>query len=263
MGLVRAALALLAAGAAATASAACSRDIAVGISDLGYGAYFQKGQWRGIVPEMMAELSLRSGCLLRLKPRPRARVLLEWEQGQLDVITSTMQGDDRDRIGHFMPYAVTEPDLVVIGPNVPTTLDELRRRPELKVGIVRGVRLGRVLNGAVTEMLASRRAEYSPDFDNIAAKLSAGRLQAALIPSVIHAKMRRDNMLPVNAVTVHLPEVPSEPIGLYVNRNVPPQDVQLLQRHLDAMRREGWVKAAYARQVGEAEAKRLFRNEAR
>ena len=40
------------------------------------------------------------------------------------------------------------------------------------------------------------------------------------------------------------------------------EDVQLLQRHLEAMRREGWVLANYGRYVGEAEAKRLFRTEA-
>ncbi|MDR7331292.1 hypothetical protein [Roseateles asaccharophilus] len=38
---------------------------------------------------------------------------------------------------------------------------------------------------------------------------------------------------------------------------------QILQRHLDALRREGWVQATYARHVGEAEVLRLFRSEAR
>lgn len=263
MRLARAALALLLALAGAGAQAICARDLHVGISDLGYGAFLQDGQWRGIVPEMMAELTLRTGCRLKLAPRPRARVLLEFEQGELDIITSTMQGDDRDRIGHFMPYAYTESDLIVVSTSPPRSLDELRRRPELKVGVVRGVRLGKVLNDAVAAMLETRQAEYSPDFDNIAAKLSAGRLQAALIPSVIHSKMRHDGVMPARAVTVNLPEAPSEPIGLYVRKSVPPAEVQLLQRHLDAMRREGWVVAAYARRVGEAEAKRLFRNEAR
>lgn len=255
------AVALLLVLASAGARAGCTRELSVGISDLGFSAYLQRGEWRGITPELMAELARRSGCRLTLSPRPRARVVHEFEQGQLDVITSSMQAPERDRVGHFLPYAHTELDLIVIGETVPRSLGELRQRPDLKLGVVRGVRLGRVLGAVVDGMLASRQAEYSPDFDNLAAKIGAGRvLQAALIPSTIHAKMRRDGQLPSRAVAVDLPEAAAEPIGLYLNRrNVTADDVQLLQRHL---RREGWIQATYARHVGEAEARRLFRNEA-
>lgn len=259
----RPALALLMGLAAAGAQANCARELSVGISDLGFGAYLQDGQWQGMAPDLIAELARRSGCKLKLSPRPRARVLLEFEQGQLDIITSAMQAPERDRLGHFLPYAFAELDLVFVGDAPPRTLDELRQRPDLKLGTVRGVRLGK-LKGAVDRMFASRQAEYSPDFDNLVAKLAAGRLQAAIIPSVIHAKMRRDGVLPARAVTVDLVEGPPEVVGLYLNRaNVATEDVQLLQRHVEAMRREGWVQASYARYVGEAEMKRLFRSEAR
>lgn len=256
------ALALLLALAASGVQANCSREFSVGISDLGFGAYQQDGQWQGMAPDLMAELARRSGCRLKLTPRPRARVLLEFEQGQLDIVTSAMQAPDRDKMGHFLPYAYAELDLVFVGDTLPHSLDELRQRPELKLGIVRGVRVGR-LKDAVDAMLASRQAEYSPDFDNLAAKLAAGRLQAAIIPSVIHAKMRRDGQLPAKAVTIDLPEGPPEVIGLYLNRaNIPAEDVQQLQRGLDAMRREAWVQQMYVRYVGEAEMRRLFRSEA-
>ena len=262
--MTRAAIALLLALAAPGAQAACSRELNVGISDLGYAAYLQDGQWRGVAPELIAELAQRSGCRLKLSPRPRARVLLEFEQGQLDVITSSMRAPDRDRAGHYLPYGYTELDLIVVGDAIPRTLDGLRQRGDLKLGIVRGVRLGQVLGDIVDGMLASRQAEYSPDFDNLAAKLNAGRLQAAIIPSVIHIKMHRDGALPAQAIAVDLPEAPTELIGLYLNRkNTTADDVQLLQRHLETMRREGWVQGTYARHVGEAEARRLFRNQAR
>ena len=255
---------LLLALASAGAQAGCAREFSVGISELGYSAYLQGGQWQGIAPELVAELARRSGCRLKLSPRPRARVVHEFEQGQLDVITSSIQAPDRDRVGHFLPYAYTELDLIVIGDTTPRGLDELRQRHDIKLGVVRGVRLGSGLSAAVDAMLASRQAEYSPDFDNLVAKLGAGRVQAALIPNAIHAKMRRDGRLPAQAVTIDLPEAPAEVIGLYLNRsNFSAEDVRLLQRHLDALRREGWVQAAYARHLGEAEAQRLFRNAAR
>jgi polar amino acid transport system substrate-binding protein len=256
------ALALLLAAVALNTQAGCSRELSVGISELGFGAYQQDGQWLGIAPDLIAELARRSGCRLKLAARPRARVLLEFEQGQLDIVTSAMQAPDRDRVGHFLPYAYAELDLVFIGEAPPRTLEELHQRPELKLGIVRGVRVGH-MKEAVDAMLASRQAEYSPDFDNLVAKLLAGRLQAAIIPNVIHAKMRRDGQLPARAVTVDLPEGQPEAIGLYLNRaNIPADDVQQLQRSLDGMRREGWVQQMYTRYVGEAEMRRLFRSEA-
>jgi len=259
-----AAASLLLALAAAGAQAVCSREFSVGVSDLGYSAYLQDGRWQGIVPELAAEMEQRSGCRLKLSPRPRARVLLEFEQGQIDIVTSSMQTAERDRVGHFLPYAYTELDLIVLGDTVPRNFDELRQRHDLKLGVVRGVRLGIVLDAAVNDMLARKQAEYSPDFDNLVAKLGAGRVQAALIPSVIHTKLRRDGRLPPQAVTVDLPEAPVEPIGLYLNRsNFNADDLRQLQLHLDALRREGWVQAAYARHAGEAEARRLFRAEAR
>lgn len=249
--------------AASAPHAACTREFNVGFSEAGFGAYMQDGQWQGTIPDLIAELARRSGCRITLNPRPRARVLLEFEQGQLDIITSSMQAPERDRIGHFLPYGYAELDLVFLGDSPPRNLDEFRKRPELRLGTVRGVRLGH-LKEAVDAMLASRQAEYSADFDNLAVKLTAGRLQAVILPSGVHAKMRRDGQLPAKAVAIDLPEGPPEVIGLYLNRaNVPLPDVQLLRKHLDAMRREGWVQADYARHVGEAEAKRLFRTEAR
>ncbi|MBI3346150.1 MAG: transporter substrate-binding domain-containing protein [Burkholderiales bacterium] len=259
----RPAAALLLALASAAASAACSREFSVGISELGYGAYQQGGQWQGIVPQLIAELSRRSGCQLKLTARPRARVVQEFEQGQLDMMTSSLQVPERDRIAYFLPYSFTEIDLIVAGDAVPRTLDDWRLRPDLKLGMVRGIRLSHRLNGIVEGMLASRQAELSPDYENLASKLAAGRVQAALIPSVIHIKLRRDGQLPAQAVMVDLAEATTDPLGLYLNRSAATaDDVRQLRQQLDAMRREGWVQVLYARYVGEAEAKRLFRTEA-
>ncbi len=259
----RSAVALLMALAAAGAQAGCSRELQVGVSELGYGAYQRDGQWLGIVPDLIGELSQRSGCRLKIVGRPRARVLLEFEQGQLDIITSVMRAPDRERLGQFLAYAYAEQDLIVVGEPVPHTLDELRRMPDLKLGVVRGVRLSPRLDDQINAMLASRQAEYSPDFENLAAKLNAGRVRAALVPSVIHVKQRQDGVLPAQITIVDLPESQPEPIGIYVNRqHVGDDDLQLLARHLEMLRRDGRVVAIYQRHVGEAETRRLFRSEA-
>lgn len=258
------AIGLLLALAAAGAQASCSRELSVGISDLGYSAFLRDGQIQGVVPDLLDELARRSGCKLTLRYAPRARVLLDFEHGSIDVLTSAMRAADRDRVGHFLPYAFTELDLIVASERGPRSLEAFVGRPDLKLGIVRGVRVGEVLEERIAPLLASRQAEYSPDFNNLAAKLTAGRIQAAIIPNMIHAKLKRDGALPAHSIVVDLPEAGTEPIGLYLNRTtVTEDDVQLLQAQITLLRREGWIQQLYARYVGEAEARRLFRTEAR
>jgi len=258
-----AAAALLALAASQAATAACSRELQVGVSDLGYSAFLRDGRIQGVVPDLLDELARRSGCKLTMRYMPRARVQLEFEQGGIDMLTSAMRAADRDRVGHFLPYAYTELDLVAATAQVPQSLKALAAKPELKLGIVRGVRLGEALEARVAPLLASRQAEYSPDFNNLAAKLVAGRVQAGIFPNMIHARLRREGQLPAGAVVVDLPEAGTEPIGLYLHRaNVLEEDVRQLQAQLALLRREGWLQQLYARYVGEAEARRLFRNEA-
>ncbi|HEY8876368.1 MAG TPA: transporter substrate-binding domain-containing protein [Roseateles sp.] len=264
MALRRLALALLAFAVAQAAVAGCSRELQVGVSDLGYSAFQRDGRIQGVVPDLLDELARRSGCKLTMRYMPRARVLLDFEHGEIDMLTSAMRAADRDRLGHFLPYAFTELDLIAASPQAPQSLKAFASRPGLKLGLVRGVRLGEALEEQVAPLLASRQAEYSPDFNNLAAKLVAGRIQAAIIPNMIHAKLSREGGLPAQAVVVDLPEAGTEPIGFYLNRaTVSDDDVQQLQAQIALLRREGWIQQLYARYVGEAEAKRLFRSEAR
>lgn len=256
--------ALLLALAASAADAACSRALSVGVSDLGYSAFLRDERVQGIVPDLMAELERRSDCRLLLRWAPRARVLVDFERGELDLLTSARRSPERDRSGHFLPYAYTRLDLVAASPQAPQSLQAFGGRPGDKLGIVRGVRMGEAMEELVAGLLATRQAEYSPDFANLAAKLAAGRIQGAIIPNVIHLKLRRDGLLPAPSVIIELPEDSPDTIGLYVSRALVPQaDVQELQRHLEQLRREGWIEQLYARYIGSAEARRLFRSEAR
>jgi polar amino acid transport system substrate-binding protein len=249
---------LLLALASAGAQAACAREFSVGLAEPGSGAVQQDG----LVPELFAELARRSGCHFKLMPLPRAREMLDFKQSRLDIITSVAQTPERDRSGRFVPYTYGDLDVVVIGGGV-RSLEELSQRPELKLDTVRDLRLGRLQN-TVDAMLATRQAEYSPNFENLFAKLAAGRLQAAVLPSVIYARMHLDGQLPANAVRLNLPDGPPDVVGLYLSRaNIAAGDAKLLRHHLDALRREGWVRASYVRYIGEAETKRLFRAEAR
>lgn len=259
----RPALVLLAL-AAGQAAAGCSRELRVGVSDLGYSAFQRDGRIQGVAPDLLDELARRSGCKLTMHYASRARVMLDFENGELDMLTSAIRTPERDRIGHFVPYANTRLDLVVASAKGPRSLAALGEHADFKLGVVRGTRLGDALEAQITPLQVSHQVEYSPDYNNLAAKLVAGRIQAAIFPSLIHIRLGREGGLPPRSLVVELPDVALEAVGVYLNRgNVTDEDVQQLQAQIAQLRREGWIQQLYARYVGDTEARRLFKTEAR
>ncbi|RTL46837.1 MAG: transporter substrate-binding domain-containing protein [Burkholderiales bacterium] len=254
-------LALAVGSLAASAQQQCGRPLRVAVSDLGLGAYQEQGQWRGIIPELIQELQSRSGCALVLVFMPRARALLEFDRGEIDVITSMLQTPERDRIGSFLPYGFTKHDLL-IAPDAAdgiASLADVVRRPELTLGVVRGIRTNSRIDAQVEQLLVIRRAEYSADYTSLSAKLTARRVQAAMMPNALHVKLRRDGQIPADTVILDVPEARPQPLGLYVNRStVAPAMTQQMARPLSAMVKDGWVRRTYVRHLGEAETRRMY-----
>jgi polar amino acid transport system substrate-binding protein len=244
----------------AVAQAVCMRPIKVAVSDLGVGSYLEQGQVRGLIPDIVNELQARTGCPFQLVFLPRARALVDFDRGGVDIITSMLRTPERDRIGAYLPYGYTKHDLLVV-PEAAAGLRGLAdivRRPELTLGVVRGIRTNSRIDARLEQLLAIRRAEYSADFANLAAKLAARRVQVALMPNAVHVKMRRDGTLPADLVIVDDPEARPQVLGLYVNRQaVPARTVTLLEKRLANMVKTGWVRQCYVQHFGEAETRRM------
>lgn len=239
----------------------CGRPLRVAVSDLGLGAYQEQGQLRGIIPDLIQELQSRSGCALLLVSMPRARALLEFERGEVDIITSVLQTPERDRIARFLPYGYTKHDLLIT-PDVAegiTSLADVVRRPELTLGVVRGIRTNSRIDAQVEQLLVIRRAEYSADYTSLSAKLSARRVQAAMMPNALHVKLRRDGQIPADTVIVDVPEARPQPLGLYLHRGtVTAAMAAQMARPLSAMVQDGWMRRTYVRYLGEAETRRMY-----
>lgn len=245
----------------ALAQGRCGRPLMVAVSDLGLGAYQEQGQWRGIIPELVKELQARSGCALLLVMLPRARALVDFDRGDVDIITSMLRTPERDRVGAYLPYGYTKHDLLVL-PEYASGIDSLAdvvRRPELTVGVVRGIRTNSRIDAQVEQLLVIRRAEYSSDYNGLSAKLSARRVQAAIMPNALHVKLRRDGLVPADVALVDVPEARPQQLGLYVNRStVTGPMVQQLQQPLAEMVASGWMRQLYVRHMGEAETRRMY-----
>lgn len=254
-------LLLLTLALAGPAAAQCTKPVQVALSDLGFGAYEDQGQIVGLLPDMLRELERRSGCTLVFEMRPRARAVVEFLRGELGLLVAALKTPDRDLVGQFIPYGYTEMDLV-LREDVPAGIDSFgafERQPELHLGVVRGITLGPALNARLDQLMAARRAEFSPDFHNVVSKLRAGRIHAAIIPFNIHAKLLADGELGSGSRIVDLPEASTEVLGIYLHRTViGAADRAVLQRHLQDMVREGWVQRLYARYFGETKIRNVF-----
>lgn len=255
------ALALALGCSAPLAQQHCGRPLRVAVSDLGLGSYLEQGQPRGIIPELIQELQRRSGCALMLVFMPRARALVEFDRGEVDIITSMMRTDERDKLGSYLPYGYTKHDLLVAPESAQglNSLSDLIRRPELTLGVVRGIRTNSRIDAQLEQLLVIRRAEYSSDYNGLSAKLTARRVQAAIMPNALHLKLRRDGLLPADTVVIDVPEARPQQLGLYVNRaRVSAAMVSQMARPLAAMVDSGWVRQTYVRHLGEAETRRMY-----
>lgn len=245
----------------AQAGAHCAQPLKVAVSDLGLGSYVEQGQVRGVIPELVQELQARSGCRLALVQLPRARALLEFDRGEIDIVTSMLRTPERDQLGAYLPYGYTKHDLLVLPEAAAgiSSLADLIRRPEMRLGVVRGIRTNSRIDTHVEQLLFIRRAEYSPDYANLSAKLSARRLQAVMMPNALYIKLLRDGALPPDIVVIDEPEARPQMLGLYVNRKtVPAAAIADLDGKLAQMVRSGWVRQAYVRHFGEAETRRMY-----
>jgi polar amino acid transport system substrate-binding protein len=255
---------LLAGSTALTGRAAagsCGRPLLVGVSPLGWGVFEANGKLQGIVPDLVERLSQRSGCRLELSLRPRARVMLDFQNAEIDLVTSALRTADRDAVGDYLPYAFSGFDLLA-HPSVPTQIASvaaLETDGNQRLGLVRGIQLTPRLMAAVERLVSQGRVEWASDFHNLAARLTAERFGSGIFPTVIHGKLKQDGLLPASFRSIELPDSPPQPIGLYLQR----KRMNETQRKqvLDALRelvRDGELPRIYARYLGEAATQRLF-----
>lgn len=253
------ALPLLAASGARAADPVCTRPLKVGVSSLGYSTFKRDGRLQGILPELLALLTQRSGCALQLEFRPRARVLLEFGQGRLDLVTATQRTQERDQLGHYVPYAYTEFDLVLRADAGLDSLAALLARPQMSLAVVRGIVMPPALQDLAQRLQSQGRLEQAPDYENLAERMRAGRVLAALVPTTVHAKLLADGLFGGPVFNVDLEESEPIEIGFYFSlTTLSAAEREHLELHLRRLVREGEVRRLYARYLGEGLTERLF-----
>ncbi|MFN4117156.1 MAG: substrate-binding periplasmic protein [Inhella sp.] len=241
--------------------ASCKRPLIAGVSPLGYAVFEAEGALRGFAVDIVRRVGQGVNCKIALSLRPRARVMLDFQRGELDLVTSSLRNPERDLVGDFEPYAYSGYELIV-HPSIAERLQrigEVEAMTRISLGLVRGVQLPGPVGPLVERLAVARRIEWAVDFQNLAARMAAGRVLVGVFPTAIHTKLLQDGELPANLIVRPLPESPPQPVGMYLNR----QRLTVAQRERlrTALRRlvhSGEVQRIYTRYLGAEATQRMF-----
>jgi polar amino acid transport system substrate-binding protein len=234
--------------------AGCSRPISVPVSPYGYSVIVKDGQISGIIPDVLAILSARTGCKFALTEVPRKRAEMMFEQGQSDVLTLAVRTEGRDQHGVFITMLRARPTLISLSAErAPVaSIKDLIARHALRVVLVRGFDYGpayRELERALTEQ---KRLLLVRDPHEAARMLQAGIADMTILPTIAaFGEIQNDPKLQDMLARLHieaLEELSWIDGGIYLSRHaLPAADRALLEHALGKMAKSDLMWAAYAR----------------
>ena len=249
-----AAVALLVLGSAPSAMAACSRPIQAPAAPIGLSVIVKGSEVSGAFPEFLAAVGRKTGCRFVFPVVPRARLEVMFENGQADLIMASVQSDQRDRHGSFIPLVSSRVTLVSLDskrPPVSSMADILNRR-ELSLVLVRGYDYGFAYRGLLDALGAEGRVRFEKDPLGVARALKGGIADATIMPpTALIGAVQGDPRVAdiVSRIRVEpLDELSWSKGGLYLSAtSLPPRDRALLEQAFADAARQGLLFQAYQR----------------
>jgi polar amino acid transport system substrate-binding protein len=252
--LLAAALALAAgaclAGPPAPASAAsqaapgldCTRPLTLGLHE--HGLLYTSRTGEGIDKDIADEMARRSGCKLTLTVMPRARIWQLVESGALDFTLSGIADAQREQFASFAWYEANRYYLLVRKDADVRTVADFKRRPGLKLGVIRGFRYSASANALADALDDDQRLTYATALEPLYDILQDNRIQAMIIepfdyPAIDTAQWR--------ALTTVLEfDDPAVMHGLVISkRSLAPAQREAWRELIRAMRADGTVRRIF------------------
>ncbi len=162
--------------------AGCSRPMVVAISPLSvYMEVDLNERIKGIIPDLLHELSKKTGCQFVYEVMPRVRALKMFESGQIDLIAAS-RTVKRDAVGDYVFVMAEQPILITLKESVSKdmAMDALMQG-KLRVNVVRGFDLGPAYLELLAELRKKNQLEDVIDTDTIANKMLEKRCDATVI----------------------------------------------------------------------------------
>jgi polar amino acid transport system substrate-binding protein len=227
--------------------------------------YFEgdSGQWMGIDKDVVDELARRTGCKLEQTLDSRVRIWAQLAAGTLDMTASGIPTPEREKLAHFLIYLSTRNYLLVERtlPAAARTLAGFLANPEYRVAVVKSFKHGAAYDAWLDQLREQNRVDEVGDQEAVFNLLINGRVHAMLALPTTYTPFLRQAAMAERFAVLDL-AANSKPIvaGLVVSRaRVPEHAVQLLEKHLLAMRRDGTLVRIYRRYLDAQVARALVR----
>lgn len=160
----------------------CDRPIHLAYYE--FGALFHAGV--GIDPDVIEELSRRTGCVFDTEIKPRGQIWQELEAGTVDMTNSGIRTEARRKFAYFIPYlgwknvVVTELSIAAMT----SSFDEVLANPDWRIGVVKGYVHGPYYDFRLRIAAAEGRVIPYPDQDSIYQALKTGEVQVIISPAI-------------------------------------------------------------------------------
>lgn len=236
------------------ATAACTRPVQAPASPIGLSVIVKGDTVSGAFPEFLNAVGRKAGCEFVYPVVPRARLEAMFENGQADVIMASVQSEQRDRFGQFIPLVSSRVTLVSLDSKREpvTNMAGLLNRRGMTLVLVRGYDYGFAYRGLVEALSAEGRVRYEKDPVGVGRALKAGIADATIMPpTALIGAVQSDPRVAdiVDRIRVEpLEELEWSKGGIYLSRgSLPPGDRALLEQALTEAGRQGLLYRAYQR----------------
>lgn len=250
-------LALVLAGLAAPAWAQELRCPAhpIRYSHYEFGLLYSADQG-GIDEDIRQELEKRSGCAFEVSLRPRARIWLELERGDIDMAGSGVQTAERDRYAWFAHY-VLEDNQVLLMPSVPATVrsfDDFLRAPALRMGGVRSFSYSPHYDQQMARLHRVGRVVQVSDTRSLFRQLGMGQFDALIASPFLTGYYLQKVGLPPQRM-VDWDPAPATPSGLVLARkSFTPEQARAWRDLVQQLLSDGTVQRILTQRLGDAAA---------
>lgn len=230
-------------GGSAKADAACR--LLVGWEPYAIYTYAgDSGEVRGADIDLMRAIGRDLGCEITFKQAPWTRVLLEVENGTIDVSTSTSRTPERDKYAWFSnSYRTTEMAIYVRRGEVGIySLDNLAAvaKTGFKLGVIAGYHYGPEFAGLMRDPAFAGFVDEAIDYQTNIRKLMHGRIDGYLVEDVGVMLAEAKTLGVLDQIERYPLAIPGENLHLMFSRKtVEPETVNAVNASLERIMADG------------------------
>ncbi|WP_413580629.1 substrate-binding periplasmic protein [Bdellovibrio sp. HCB288] len=224
----------------------CSRNFDVGVADYPPVFMREKGRRVGIGVDIGKELFRRTGCNFAVVEFTRPVAITRMRQGRMDLFLLVGSEYEFNEMATFVKITEAERSLTYLTSLKKSfpSVESLLADKKMRVGVMIGSHSTWTPEELAT-LNAEGRAVGAPNPEGLFKMLKAGRVQAVLFPTA--TTLYYLNKLKMTSIVTRLPDpVHSSSVGyVYSNRRLAPKEIEMITKHMEAMRADGTLKKIF------------------